>query len=458
MTNQLDKTGKDSRAHNHFNLLKEIIVVFIILPILFTPFVNKLEMQKYFGDESYWIRSTKCFKLFFLDNDLYSKQWKNYKIEPVGKYLIGLALYIAGYGDRIDQLSKMRRWHWGKDYKWNVKHGRVPPKKILYVARLTMALFGSFTCLLIYWIGKMLWGIKAGIISSLLLAYNPLMLLCSRRAMTDAPLLFFLTANVILLIYFYRSLPKQKMLITFILALLIGVNSALAAGTKLNGGLAGLICLSFYILILLVKGVHYTFSKDSLARSISEFLGDREIKATLVSLIVSGFVSIIVFVGINPSLYAQPFTGPLNMIEYRMSEIEHQQKYADPKGYAVLIGSFSKKVDYIVRRTLFPGKFVILGNILKMPIDFVLFLLGCTMLLYGEVKYLIQNYQPSCNTIIILWTFITFIGIIIWIPFDWPRYYLPVIPCIVMITGYCIDKIIDKCSLFLKRLYSMVVL
>ena len=141
-----------------------------------------------------------------------------------------------------------------------------------------------------------------------------------------------------------------------------------------------------------------------------------------------------------------------------MSEIGHQKKYADQKKYAVLIGSFSKKIDFTVRRTLFPGNNVILGNIFKIPIDFALFIVGLTMLLYYEFKYLLANSKPSFNSIIILWTLITFIGIIMWIPFDWPRYYLPVIPCIVIITGYCINKLIDKCCLLLKRLNPITVL
>lgn len=435
-------------------MLKNITVVIIILPIILMSFVRNLESQWFHGDESYWLRSTKAFKLLFIDKDFHNKEWERLRIEPVGKYLIGFTLYIAGYGDEIDKLSKMRRWNWGKDYKWNVNHGSVPPKELLYSARLTMALFGSFTCLLIYWIGRILWGFKAGIISSLLLAYNPLMLVCSRHAMTDAPLIFFLTVNIILLIYFYRSLLNQKFYKTFVFGILIGANSALAAGTKLNGGLAGLVFIGFYIFVILVKGVHYAFLKGSLDKSISNFLTGRQIKATLISLIVSGVVAIIVFVGINPSLYSKPLEGSFNMIEFRTSEIGHQQRHADKKKYAVLKDSFSKKIDFTVRRTLLSGErnYVILGNIFKIPIDFALFIIGLTMLLYGEFKYLLANSKPSFDSIIILWTFITFIGIMVWIPFDWPRYYLPLIPCIVIITGYCINKIIDKCCLLLKRM------
>jgi len=184
----------------------------------------------------------------FIDRDFDNEEWNECKEPPVGKYIIGLALHIAGQGDTIEDLSRMKRWKFLKGHKWNVNEGRMPPEEPLYVARLTMALFGSLTCLLIYWIGRILWGVKAGIIASLLLAYNPLMLLCSKRAMTDAPLLFFMATTILLILYFYRFLLQQKYLRTVVFAFLIGITCGLATGTKLNGGLTGLIFICFCVL------------------------------------------------------------------------------------------------------------------------------------------------------------------------------------------------------------------
>ena len=475
----MEKENKDYRNHKSFNLLKEIAVVIIIFFIILIPFVKKLELHSLHRDENYWLRSTKCFKLFFIDKDLNNNQWKKHKIEPIGKYIIGLALYIAGHGDRIDELSRMKRWNFRKDYSWNLAHGSVPPKEILYIARLTMALFGSLTCMLIYWIGRMIFCVKAGIIASLLLAYNPLMWFCSRRAMTDAPLLFFLTANIILVIYFYQSLLKQNLLRTFVFAVLIGINIALATGTKLNGGLAGLIFTSFCIFVVVIKSGKYKLSKGNLRKSITEFIIDREIKTVVISLLISGVIATLVFVIMNPSLYHQPLKGSLSMIKFRTSEVSSQQKNVNPKKVLIdslstkvdfvvrrtffldLLDSLSKKVDLVARRTFFTGRYVILANILKISIDLGLFLLGCVMfflfllglimLLYHEVKYLIRNSKPSSRSIIIIWTVITFIGITIWIPFDWSRYYLPVIPCIVIVIGFCLDTLIEKSLFLLKR-------
>jgi len=430
---------KGYSKNKSFNLFKEISIGIILFIIILIPFVKKLELHSFHGDENYWLRSSKYFKTFFIDRDFRGREWQKCKIPPVGKYIIGLALYITGYGDRIEELSRLKRWNFLKGYNWNVAHGRMPPKEMLYVVRLTMALFGSFTCLLIYWIGKKLFDIKAGIIASLLLAYNPLMLLCSKRAMTDAPLLFFLTVNILLTIYFYQFLLKQNFLKPLVFSALIGINSALATGTKLNGGLAEIIFLSFCMLFILVKSVHHRLSGNTLWSTIAQCTHNREIRIVLISILISVIIAIGMFVSINPCLYHQPLKGSKSMIDSRIVGIHFQQKHWGP-----LLDSLDKKASFMVRRTLLHKNYVILGTLLGIPIDFCLFLLGLLLLSYTEIKFLLNNARPSLKSILIIWTAITITGITAWLPFDWPRYYLPVIPCVVTVVGYCIDKMIYK--------------
>lgn len=419
----------------------------ILLPVIALPFFKGLELHSFHGDENYWLRSSQYFKILFLDRNLESREWGACKIEPVGKYIIGLALYVAGYEGEIEELSRLKRWKFLKGYKWNVANGRMPSRETLYVARFTMALLGSLTCLLIYWIGRVVWSGNAGIIASLLLAYNPLMLLCCKRAMTDAPVIFFMTANILLMVCFYQSLLKRKALRTVVFAALIGLNSALAAGTKLNGALCVIIFACFCILVIGIKGVNYTFSESAFGKASLRFKGDRELKMIISSLLISGIIALLVFVGTNPCLYKQPFQGALNMVNYRTTNIDYQAKHWGPA-----LDSFEKKFNFVARNTLFPKHYTTLGNIFKIPIDCILFLVGLATLLYTEIKYVFNNAKPSLKSIIIIWTTVTFAAIITWIPLNWPRYYLPVIPCIVIVIGFCLDAIISKGWLFLKQL------
>lgn len=442
------------------NILKEVVIVLVLFSIILIPFLTDSGLHRYFlkltgsnctfldlkefhGDENHWlINSNRYFKLFFIDKALNSKQWKEfsaYDQPPVGKYIIGLILFIAGDKDEIKQLEHTSLWDFSKSLDWNITNGNIPPERLLSIVRLTMALFGAFTCLLIYYVGRQVFSLKTGIIASLLLAYNPLMVTYSRRAMVDAPLLFFLTANVILIIFFYRAFLQQKSFNAFVFAALIGINAALAVGVKLYGGLAIVIFVIFCLLLIIITSI----SRQSFANRL------KMIKTIVCSLIISIFITGVVFIGMNPYLYSNPLKRMTKMIKHRTLVVQRQQK-DNPKA---ALTSLVKKSNSIVKRTLFPGNYVILGSILKIPIDFCLFILGLIMLLYLENKHLIQNRMPSLKTIVILWFIAIFVGTLAWIPLDWDRYYLPVIPCIVMMVGYGIDKIIDNGWILLTKKY-----
>ena len=73
------------------------------------------------------------------------------------------------------------------------------------VARFPSALFGLLTLLLLFFLGKKLFGAKVGFFAALILATNVEFLWLARRANIDATLTFFTTAAIILLyIGFYQ--------------------------------------------------------------------------------------------------------------------------------------------------------------------------------------------------------------------------------------------------------------
>jgi 4-amino-4-deoxy-L-arabinose transferase-like glycosyltransferase len=77
-----------------------------------------------------------------------------------------------------------------------------------------------------------------------------------------------------------------------------------------------------------------------------------------------------------------------------------------------------------------------------MPIVFVLFALGVFMLLYEELKHFRKERKVSLRSLILIWFIVSFVGVALWIPLKWDRYYLPVIPGVVIILGYSIDRIL----------------
>lgn len=435
-----------------FCLLKEVAIVFILSIIILIPFLYNLESRSFHGDENLWLRDTTYFKLFFINKDLRNKHWMASPAidqPPIGKYVIGFALLLAGYRSRLDELALMEPWNFSKDYNWNVLHGGMPPKEILLVGRYTMAIIGSVACLLLYCFGRMIFNIRVGTIAAILLAFNPLMLLCSQRVMSDAPLIFFLIANTLLIMFFYNFILKQKSRKTLFISGLIGLTIALATGTKLNGGLTGIVFLAFCIYLIIIKVWQYKTSKDIPLSVLAILKKDYQVKIILIGLLISIFISIFVFITLNPYLYQKPMKGSLDMLKFRSEVVKGQQK-VEPQNTITSIG---QKFYFVIRRTLLPGIYATLNSILKIPIDFILFFIGLFILIYKEGRNLLNDKRPSYGSIPILWTIITFILIMAWIPLDWDRYYLPVVPCITMVTGYAIDKLISRCWVILKQIH-----
>ena len=112
----MDKTGADDLQSNYFNAAKEFILIILVILIVI-PFMRNVEHNPFHGDETYWLRSSIQYKLLFMNRDLESKEFRNCRNEPVGKYIIGLVLSASGYGNRIEELSKMELWNFWKDYR-----------------------------------------------------------------------------------------------------------------------------------------------------------------------------------------------------------------------------------------------------------------------------------------------------------------------------------------------------
>jgi len=420
-------------------LYKEIIINILLIILLLIPFINKINEHSLHGDEIGWLYSTKFFTLLFIEHDINNKQFKDvfsYDQPPVGRYIIGLALTISGYGDRIKELKDLR-WDYSKSEAWNRLHGVMPQDDILYIGRLTMALFGAFTCFLIYWIGKKIFSRTTGIIASFLLVFTPEMLLWCPRIKTDAPLIFFLTANVALMIFFYHFLIEKKTKKTLPLAILIGINIFLSVGVKLNGSLAGLTFIAFCIYIILIKILRHKLSPTLSAASQKI---DLEIKMIFGSILIALSTALFLFIISNPFLYENPIKGMVKMICYRMT------------AHHYILNSFWKKFHFVFNQVFFSENFAVLKVFLKIPLDFCLFISGIILIILDESKHIIKSGHPSLKSIVLLWTVVTFTGIITWIPLDWSMYCLPLIPCTAMIIGYTVGHLVNSVRhQFLKK-------
>lgn len=103
-----------------------------------------------------------------------------------------------------------------------------------YLTRVFAALLGGLTVIPIYKTGKILFGEKVGLLSSLAFALIPFHVWHSHYSLPDAPMLFFMSWGV----YFATKILVQGYPIDYAMS---GLFIGLAASTKYNGGLGAVV-------------------------------------------------------------------------------------------------------------------------------------------------------------------------------------------------------------------------
>lgn len=432
-------------------LIKEIIIVLLLCIMIMPSFFKNIRSGEFISDESSWINYSKYFKLFFLQKDFRSEKWKDpeaYDHLPVAKYIIGFVLYVTG-----NDLDKVNRtyWHDDQDFRWNVSNGALPPQRMLYIVRITMALFGVASCVLMYFLGKALSGIKTGIIACFLLAFNPLMLRWCQKAVAESLLLFFSILDILFIALFVHILFKNKKRFFLPLIAVMGLNFTLCIGIKLSGIIGWLVFLIVCFLLLVLRR---PFEKS--ARWI------------IFGFLSSTFIAVSILTAITPTLYDHPIAESLKSAGFINSYFDQRLNAGQPLFKDHFFGSAGEKITAVFKRTLLPSPtvyasgniskiydqvlpygFVSLGAILKLsrfPIDLIFFLLGLSLIFYREAANFLLLRRLSTAGIILIWLYVTYIATGIMIPLDWERYYLPLIPCVVIIVAFGLSVTLDICG------------
>jgi hypothetical protein len=103
---------------------------------------------------------------------------------PIVRYILGAGLLLSGQ----DPLPS--DWDWSGTISENQSSGAYPSQSVLLAGRLAVILLFPLSLALVYATGRTLAGIWAGLLSAILLGTNSLVLLHTRRAMAEGPLLF----------------------------------------------------------------------------------------------------------------------------------------------------------------------------------------------------------------------------------------------------------------------------
>lgn len=148
-------------------------------------------------DESTYLFMSRDFATFFLEGQPARLAWApgdaltpevRYRLldGPAQRYLMGLGWWLAGL--RAADLNT--DWDWRQPWSANIAAGAQPAPDVLRAGRVSAAVLGALTAVLVFALGAAVRGPGTGLIAGGLVLLHPLTLLHARRAMAEGPLLF----------------------------------------------------------------------------------------------------------------------------------------------------------------------------------------------------------------------------------------------------------------------------
>jgi hypothetical protein len=443
--------GKNSR-----NGTAVLVGVFLFAASL-VYYSSQISPQVTHPDEVVRIRMSKYFKLFFMDHDFTSPRWQDWPIlgaPPMNAYITGTALLLSGQGAKMGRWDLENWWNFKESFEWNLSHIALPSKEELIALKFTMALFVSLSCLMLFCICLKCFGITVAVIAALFFALHPLMLACATHATLDAPLVFFINTHILLMLFFYEKFLKKKYSLALCFSVLLGLNTGLATGTKIQGAITGVIFIFFCVWILLVRMIDRMVPDPNKPREPQSAI--HASGTIFFSLLLFSVTALGSFILPNPSLYDDPVKGIRKMVGLRREQINNQKMEFSTKNYfhseyaTATIHSPSEKIHYMALRTFSRDGEGRARFLLKI----VFFLLGFMMLLFEESRSVFKERRVTFYTIILSWLLIVCAGVgsILYVNFA-THYFALVAPSVIPM-AYCTDKIVREAWKFISKACS----
>jgi len=354
---------------------------------------------------------------------------------PLSRYLIGAGLALSG-NEPLNQ-----DWDWSKTWQQNIANGALPPEEQLTAARFSVAFLFPFSLLFAYWIGKGIHSRSCGWINMGLLALNTLVLIHTRRAMAESPLLLM----TLFTLWGITTWKRQR----FWLA----IPAALAFNAKYSA-----LPLAFVGLL----AVWWNFQTHRILTK----------RKALDGALFIGLFILITWL-LNPFLWRSPVPALLDAFSKRQDLIHQQSQAFASLDSAALLDTFGEKVDSLVAHLFFtPPAIEDVSNYsmeLKQASQayvanpFHYFLRGWIggaitlfLSLAGLVLWtiwLIRGRPLSRSGVLITTAFILqLVAIFVMIRFPFQRYYIPLVPYTTLLVSFGISKMISAWSEKRQRL------
>lgn len=419
-------------------MVRNVLIANVVYSICLTILLFGLGTYQFFHtDEANWSRvSIFSFQKYFIERDWNDPGWlKSFgaygKENPqVGKYIMGLSLWLHGYRT----FEGFRAWNHGEGLQWNIEAGNAPSTDKLFAARLPIALLSAATAALIYLLitqtleilGYTNWPVFAGLIGSGLFMLHPAIWQAAHRAKLDMPAAFFSVLAIYLSILSVWAIVEKQFRKAIAYSLLGAVVSGLAIATKLN---------AVYLLLFAPTLSVLTFIR------LKQFS-----RRTLIPIFSAQLIlPWIIFILVNPSLQQSPLAGIRDMILFGQSIAERASRNYSEDAIPLL----SQKWASFVEQS--SGS---LGNLHNMLgyLDLLLVIVGTILLITIAWKsWALHPLQALMSVALLLWALFTGVMVFVSTPMAWNRYYIPWLVPALLIEGITLTWLMMSAAQYLSQ-------
>jgi 4-amino-4-deoxy-L-arabinose transferase-like glycosyltransferase len=401
--------------------------------------------DKSFEDEYAYINQSFYTDLFF-DGDLNDALWLDrlaYDLQPLPKYLIGMALEAANL--KMPRPADASKWY--DDYH---AFGR---RSTLTVARIPFLPLGAIGCAAIFACGALVKDRRAGTMAALFLMADPVYRLHAHRAMSDVPCEAFTVVSLGFYLWFCRRIWLGRgVLAAVVLPALAGVFAGLSLLCKFTGFLGLIVVTAWSAGAWLLPGLSLP-RKTGLAA------------AALATIAVALALAVV----LNPFLTARP-APPLANPESRelvnqsiaqrfVFQVEHRARTSDAQrenmSHNALYTLPEKAEVFLVQGF---GRFSPFGpsksdsTIRSDPRQDWGLILWAPLVFYGVFEAFrlgraqLQTGQPPAALTLLVWALLSWLVVVTYLPMAWDRYLLPIQSANMLLAALAVSALWDRLS------------
>jgi hypothetical protein len=416
-----------------YALLCNIIAILLIIAAAYPLFsfipltnpTNPITHFVYHPDEGVWIAAGKhTFQKSFVERDWHPETWQNQPYgsfgasnPPVGKYLIGASLFMAGV---VDSTTTIPGYNPEDEFVWAEAAKRQPPQELLDVVHRMMKWLGIASAIAFWGLAKNLTNsMQISLSATLFFVLSPLVIRNSQRAMMEIPLLLFTLLALFLASRLFLSMHKKRFSQKVFAAVGVGILCGLALATKLNALLM--------LASVLFWGASF-FYFDALAKKEgrrNQSASAMKATAVMLTILVAAGV---VFWAVNPLLHHNPIQNADKIFSLGRQVALYQVPATQR------LDTWGDRIQTFFSNGLSISG--IFGYWLNMPLfDYLLAIFGGTTCVCASFNRGSAAMASVRHIWILSWVLITGMGIIMWTPFNWIRWYVPMEPCWALIEG-----------------------